>query len=720
MKEKGKATFQSYVDKSEETLIDEDSNEEVEQNASKFFDKDLEPNLLPGEKIISYAKSVLKFDPFMNKKQGTSGHLFVTNFKVSFVTADKSSYEEVPSKSAIKRQRNKLIDENDIPLTNISNIYQCISGSKKKKMTSGNIVSGQTKYLELYCKDFQIHTFGFKFTNKEEGKAIVNAIVHHTFPTRADLLFAYDFGDCFQEQGGSEDAFPEYNCSKDWENEMSRQNCKGWRVTDVNINYNLSTSLSEYFVVPGQLLNSDLLQAAGQFPSGRILVWSFSLPNGISLSRISQVQQESEFKIFEVKMLSAIKQTCGNSIEPEVIDLTKCCPTVKEVQQSYEKLKELCMTVSIKEFVTNDLSWYSNLDNTQWLQSICKCLQTTDDVKKLMVNGKKDVVLKEEQSYDISCIICSLVQICLDPYYRTITGFQQLIQREWIALGHPFQKRHNLIAATEAEQSPVFLMFLDCVWQLMEQFPSCFAFTETYLTTLWDSVHLGIFKTFLFDNCHQQKKFLKEGRKLKQVNLPSVWKWNMQFSDDDLLLFNNPLYNIKNLKIAQGIKNGTSKETALVLRDKLYAKKLTELYRDDDKQLFYVNVEVLHPSYTSAVIKLWKQCYLRWNSPAEIIGGGNPSQYLQQCLLVEEIINLHHTMLKLQKKQSQKRPKSELIFQNDGLKSPTFLDSTYLTSSFPFTPNPTNQGQMNSFVYTPLSSYLQHSVIDYDYTDAVE
>lgn len=48
-------------------------------------------------------------------------------------------------------------------------------------------------------------------------------------------------------------------------------------------------------------------------------------------------------------------------------------------------------------------------------------------------------------------------------------------------------------------QSPLLLLFLDCVWQLLQQFPTEFEFTETYLTTLWDASHVSIFDTFLFD-----------------------------------------------------------------------------------------------------------------------------------------------------------------------------------------------------------------------------
>ena len=45
-----------------------------------------------GEQVITHAENALRFAPYSDRKQGISGNLFVTNFKVSFVTADKSSY----------------------------------------------------------------------------------------------------------------------------------------------------------------------------------------------------------------------------------------------------------------------------------------------------------------------------------------------------------------------------------------------------------------------------------------------------------------------------------------------------------------------------------------------------------------------------------------------------------------------------------------------------
>lgn len=84
-------------------------------------------------------------------------------------------------------------------------------------------------------------------------------------------------------------------------------------------------------------------------------------------------------------------------------------------------------------------------------------------------------------SWDRTSQLTSLVQIFLDPfgsrsypfltehsvnsYFRTINGFISLIEKEWLTFGHRFQDRHYR-AAHPRDRSPIFLMFLDCVWQV--------------------------------------------------------------------------------------------------------------------------------------------------------------------------------------------------------------------------------------------------------------
>jgi hypothetical protein len=50
----------------------------------------------------------------------------------------------------------------------------------------------------------------------------------------------------------------------------------------------------------------------------------------------------------------------------------------------------------------------------------------------------------------------------------------------------------------------VFLLFLDCVWQLWVQYPSRFQLTGDFLLALHDSFHLPLFSSFLA-NCHRER-----------------------------------------------------------------------------------------------------------------------------------------------------------------------------------------------------------------------
>ena len=54
------------------------------------------------------------------------------------------------------------------------------------------------------------------------------------------------------------------------------------------------------------------------------------------------------------------------------------------------------------------------------------------------------------------------------------------------------------------ETSPIFAQFLECVWQVMIQFPTAFQFNEQFLVTLHDHVHSNQFGTFL-GNCEKER-----------------------------------------------------------------------------------------------------------------------------------------------------------------------------------------------------------------------
>jgi Myotubularin-like phosphatase domain len=77
------------------------------------------------------------------------------------------------------------------------------------------------------------------------------------------------------------------------------------------------------------------------------------------------------------------------------------------------------------------------------------------------------------------------------------------------SFGHKFSDRcAHLSHGSRSEFSPIFIQFLDAVYQLLCQFPSCFEFNAKLLLLLSTAVFSGQYGTFLCNN-DQQRVSLK-------------------------------------------------------------------------------------------------------------------------------------------------------------------------------------------------------------------
>ena len=111
-------------------------------------------------------------------------------------------------------------------------------------------------------------------------------------------------------------------------------------------------------------------------------------------------------------------------------------------------------------------------------------------------------------------------------------------------------------------QSPVLLLFLDCVWQLSHQFLSAFQFSETYLVQLYSLVHNCLYGNFLFDSARSRlqaslhsKRSSYYGTQDDQYGindadqyegpLVSAWgNWRTSLTDEQNETWLNPFYYI--------------------------------------------------------------------------------------------------------------------------------------------------------------------------------
>ena len=153
---------------------------------------------------------------------------------------------------------------------------------------------------------------------------------------------------------------------------------------------------------------------------------------------------------------------------------------------------------------------------------------------------------------DWDFVVSSITHMILDGYYRTLTGFQVLIEKEWINFGFvkaetkqtPPPKKKNQVEnptpqkisvfrtsfffffflcwrnrfgcpyklahgkQTDDEQSPAFQMFCECVWIMMQQYPIHFQFTEDLLVFVLDSLYSCKYGTFL-PACERERDAIK-------------------------------------------------------------------------------------------------------------------------------------------------------------------------------------------------------------------
>ena len=130
----------------------------------------------------------------------------------------------------------------------------------------------------------------------------------------------------------------------------------------------------------------------------------------------------------------------------------------------------------------------------------------------------------------------SLAQIMLDPVYRTFEGFATLIEKEWIMYGHKFGQRYghgrHVKKFKDSQRSPIFIQFMDCVFQMIQQFPTSFEYNEKFLIAVCDAVFSNVFGNFLGDSDKERKKFNSENC--------TVSLWSFLFSQK--IFFSNPLY----------------------------------------------------------------------------------------------------------------------------------------------------------------------------------
>lgn len=158
-----------------------------------------------------------------------------------------------------------------------------------------------------------------------------------------------------------------------------------------------------------------------------------------------------------------------------------------------------------------------------WLKLNSIQLEGAVRIAKRLLAGTS-VCVHCSDGWDRTSALTSLAQLMVDPWARTIQGFAVLVEKEWVSFGHRFGRRngtggcgHDRGDAGDGQRAPIFLQWLDCVWQMVRQHPWAYQFNERLLVLLAEHAYSARFGTFLYD-CERDR-----GTAHVRENTMSLW-----------------------------------------------------------------------------------------------------------------------------------------------------------------------------------------------------
>lgn len=101
-------------------------------------------------------------------------------------------------------------------------------------------------------------------------------------------------------------------------------------------------------------------------------------------------------------------------------------PNIHVMRESLNKLNE-CIASPVFQ---DQEKWMSAVEVTGWLSKVCLILNAGVKIARIISQGNC-VVIHCSDGWDRTAQLSSLGMILLDPYFRTIEGFQILIEKEW-------------------------------------------------------------------------------------------------------------------------------------------------------------------------------------------------------------------------------------------------------------------------------------------------
>jgi len=195
-------------------------------------------------------------------------------------------------------------------------------------------------------------------------------------------------------------------------------------------------------------------------------------------------------------------------------------------------------------------------DTSSWLMNVSQLLRASLRIVTAIDQMGLSTWTHCSDGWDRTAQMCALAQVLMEPEYRTRVGLAVVVEKNFAYFGFKFRDRSRtrprytnsppglqsfpfdplkpiLTVDNEgSETAPVFLLFIECMFQLLKQFPDRFDYNTHFLLAVIDAYYSGRFGTFL---CNSDRE-----RTERRVQLETRAVWDSVCLDER---FSNPRYN---------------------------------------------------------------------------------------------------------------------------------------------------------------------------------
>ncbi|KAI3793508.1 hypothetical protein L1987_36127 [Smallanthus sonchifolius] len=383
-----------------------------------------------------------------------------------------------------------------------------------------------------------------------------------------------------------------FNLSNDW-----------WRISDVNASYNMCSTYPFALLVPKAISDTDLLKACTfrarcRLPviswcdrrTGAVLARSSQPLVGLMMNMRSNADEnlvgalctrlskgkEGRRKLYIADArprknalangaMGGGSESSSNYFQCEIVFFG--IDNIHAMRESLVRLRDYLDTHGTKSsdgmssFLRNGgWTWgrgnlssmsasVSTLGDSGWLIHVQNVLAGSAWIAARVALESASMLVHCSDGWDRTTQLVALASLLLDPYYRTIKGFQALVEKDWLAFGHPFSDRAGMpnfsgsgsvplelsrhssssnitspsspmrqLPTSQAplssntqhsnNYSPIFLQWVDCVSQLLRMYPFAFEYSSAFLVDFLDCVLSCRFGNFL---CNSENERVKAG-----------------------------------------------------------------------------------------------------------------------------------------------------------------------------------------------------------------